>query len=263
MSSTKSMIGHPQGACGAAGLAATILGMRARQSAPDDQPRTTPTRSATSTTSRTSHVARTVDVALCNCIAFGSKKQRSWSFASRKGDVMPAISRDEFLSFLQNPTRDSYIRLADLMASSSDYDPYSNELASLEHLIETAQFAEIMKQVPEVMSRWVLNPRIHMIGSMAASRMGDETTAKMEGMIALGCLKGIEATGDGTRERPYVVTYTADEYDFMMLRDKEAKGQALVEEDGKPFDVMQFEDGSEMWFDISRPYAVLQRKKET
>ena len=28
MSSTKSMIGHPQGACGAAGIAATILGMR-------------------------------------------------------------------------------------------------------------------------------------------------------------------------------------------------------------------------------------------
>src|SRR6478609_8833788 len=28
MSSTKSMIGHPQGACGAAGLAATVLSMR-------------------------------------------------------------------------------------------------------------------------------------------------------------------------------------------------------------------------------------------
>src|SRR3954454_14349667 len=29
MSSTKSMIGRPQGACGAAGLAATVLGMQA------------------------------------------------------------------------------------------------------------------------------------------------------------------------------------------------------------------------------------------
>ena len=39
MSSTKSMIGHPQGACGAAGLAATVLGMREGVAAPDDQPR--------------------------------------------------------------------------------------------------------------------------------------------------------------------------------------------------------------------------------
>src|SRR5581483_4116801 len=34
MSSTKSLIGHPQGACGAAGLAATILGMRQRMMHP-------------------------------------------------------------------------------------------------------------------------------------------------------------------------------------------------------------------------------------
>jgi hypothetical protein len=176
---------------------------------------------------------------------------------------MPAISRDEFLSFLQNPTRDSYIRLADLMSASADYDPYSNELSSLEHLIETQQFSDVMRQVPEIMSRWVLNPRIHMIGSMAASRMGDETTAKMEGMLALGCLRGLASTGDGTRERPYVVTYTADEYDLMISQDKEAKGQMLVDEGDKPCDVMRFEDGSEMWFDISRPYSVLQRRKET
>ena len=176
---------------------------------------------------------------------------------------MPAILREDFLNFLQNPTRDSYIRLADQMANSPDYDPYSNELRALEHLIETQQFAEVMKQIPEVMARWVLNPRIHMIGSMAASRMGDETTAKMEGMIALGCLRGIEATGDGTREQPFVVCYTADEYDLMMSKDKEAKGQMLVDEGGKPYDVMRFEDGSEMWFDISRPYSVMQRRKET
>jgi 3-oxoacyl-[acyl-carrier-protein] synthase II len=72
MSSTKSMIGHPQGACGAAGLAATVLAMQSghvhptiNQNAPDpecdldyvpDQAR-----------------KAQVEMALCNCIAFGSK----------------------------------------------------------------------------------------------------------------------------------------------------------------------------------------------
>jgi 3-oxoacyl-[acyl-carrier-protein] synthase II len=72
MSSTKSMIGHPQGACGAAGIAATILSMR--------QGRLHPTINLINPDPECdldyiANVARErqVEVALCNCIAFGSK----------------------------------------------------------------------------------------------------------------------------------------------------------------------------------------------
>jgi 3-oxoacyl-[acyl-carrier-protein] synthase II len=72
MSATKSMIGHPQGACGAAGLAATILAMRDGMIHPTinlDQP------DPQCDLDYVPHRARSanVDVALCNCIAFGSK----------------------------------------------------------------------------------------------------------------------------------------------------------------------------------------------
>jgi 3-oxoacyl-[acyl-carrier-protein] synthase II len=72
MSSTKSMIGHPQGACGAAGLAATILGMQAGVLHPTinvDRP------DPNCDLDYLPHRARSAqpDVALCNCIAFGSK----------------------------------------------------------------------------------------------------------------------------------------------------------------------------------------------
>ena len=73
MSSTKSMIGHPQGACGAAGLAATVLLMRqglihptTNLSTPDPQC------DLDYVPGQTAREAR-VDAALCNCIAFGSK----------------------------------------------------------------------------------------------------------------------------------------------------------------------------------------------
>jgi 3-oxoacyl-[acyl-carrier-protein] synthase II len=71
-SSTKSMVGHPQGACGAAGLAATVLSMRAgavhptiNLEKPDPQ----------CDLDYVANESRRVDVrtALCNCIAFGSK----------------------------------------------------------------------------------------------------------------------------------------------------------------------------------------------
>jgi 3-oxoacyl-[acyl-carrier-protein] synthase II len=72
MSSTKSMLGHPQGACGAAGIAATILTMRQDQLHPTinlDAP------DPDCDLDYIPHKAREarVDVALCNCIAFGSK----------------------------------------------------------------------------------------------------------------------------------------------------------------------------------------------
>jgi 3-oxoacyl-[acyl-carrier-protein] synthase II len=72
MSSTKSMIGHPQGACGAAGIAATVLSMRMGEVHPTinlDRP------DPECDLDYVPNVSRRVgvDVALCNCIAFGSK----------------------------------------------------------------------------------------------------------------------------------------------------------------------------------------------
>ncbi|HEX4795655.1 MAG TPA: beta-ketoacyl-[acyl-carrier-protein] synthase family protein [Humisphaera sp.] len=72
MSATKSMIGHPQGASGAAGLAATILGMRENFIHPTinlDRPDPDCDLDYVPITAR----AAEVDLALCNCIAFGSK----------------------------------------------------------------------------------------------------------------------------------------------------------------------------------------------
>ncbi|HEX3356058.1 MAG TPA: beta-ketoacyl-[acyl-carrier-protein] synthase family protein [Tepidisphaeraceae bacterium] len=72
MSSTKSMIGHPQGACGAAGIAATVLMMRQKVLHPTinlDVPDPNCDLDYVPNESR----KKEVDVALCNCIAFGSK----------------------------------------------------------------------------------------------------------------------------------------------------------------------------------------------
>lgn len=72
MSATKSMIGHPQGACGAAGLAATVLAMRRGTLHPTinlDTPDPECDLDYIPNTARRQNVR----TALCNCIAFGSK----------------------------------------------------------------------------------------------------------------------------------------------------------------------------------------------
>jgi 3-oxoacyl-[acyl-carrier-protein] synthase II len=71
-SSTKSMIGHPQGACGAAGVAAACLALHRGVIHPTinlDNPDPACDLDYVPNSSRT----RDVQTALCNCIAFGSK----------------------------------------------------------------------------------------------------------------------------------------------------------------------------------------------
>lgn len=72
MSSTKSMIGHPQGACGAAGLAATILGMQRGMAHPTINLET-PDPACNLDYIKEGARNITMTTALCNCIAFGSK----------------------------------------------------------------------------------------------------------------------------------------------------------------------------------------------
>jgi 3-oxoacyl-[acyl-carrier-protein] synthase II len=72
MSALKSQIGHPQGACGAAGVAATIVAMRASQIPPtlnlED-----PDKDCDLDYVPQAGRKRPIEHAVCNCIAFGSK----------------------------------------------------------------------------------------------------------------------------------------------------------------------------------------------
>lgn len=72
MSALKSQIGHPQGACGAAGIAATIVAMQSGQIAPTinlDTPDPECDLDYVADVGR----KKVIDHAICNCIAFGSK----------------------------------------------------------------------------------------------------------------------------------------------------------------------------------------------
>jgi 3-oxoacyl-[acyl-carrier-protein] synthase II len=72
MSALKSQIGHPQGACGAAGVAATIVAMKSGQIAPTinlDTPDPDCDLDYVPDVGR----KKAVEHAVCNCIAFGSK----------------------------------------------------------------------------------------------------------------------------------------------------------------------------------------------
>ena len=72
MSALKSQIGHPQGACGAAGVAATIVAMRSGQIPPTINLETPDPECNLDYVPETGR-KHAIEHAICNCIAFGSK----------------------------------------------------------------------------------------------------------------------------------------------------------------------------------------------
>jgi 3-oxoacyl-[acyl-carrier-protein] synthase II len=71
-SSTKSMIGHPQGASGAAGVVATLMAMKNNYAPPTINLETPDPECDLDYVPNVGRATR-IDTALCNCIAFGSK----------------------------------------------------------------------------------------------------------------------------------------------------------------------------------------------
>jgi 3-oxoacyl-[acyl-carrier-protein] synthase II len=71
-SSTKSMIGHPQGASGAAGVVATLMAMKNNYAPPTINVEASDPECDLDYVPNTGRETR-IDTALCNCIAFGSK----------------------------------------------------------------------------------------------------------------------------------------------------------------------------------------------
>jgi len=71
-SATKSMIGHPQGACGSAGVAATLMAFRDRTLPPTINLDTPDPECDLDYIPEVARRAE-IDVAVCNTIAFGSK----------------------------------------------------------------------------------------------------------------------------------------------------------------------------------------------
>ena len=107
------------------------------------------------------------------------------------------------------------------------------------------------------MPNLLLSPRAHLCAAMIAESEGDEERRRMEGAVAYACVQGILSTGDGTKQRPYVVTRTSDEYDVLQFLGKELESQSLLEEEDRHYDQLRCKDGSEMWFDVTDPLGRL------
>lgn len=176
---------------------------------------------------------------------------------------LPGHWNEQFLRFLKAPDSESYLAVRAALVSSEHYDPYSDEMETIDEMLSSGKLAEAREMLLESMPNLFLSPRAHMTLSYIAENASDDEGAQMEGFIAATCAKAILATGDGSKENPYIVVRTSDEHDVVPLLGKQPRSQSLVRDGDRYLDVMRYNDGKEMYFDITDAFTTNSRRMRT
>jgi len=161
---------------------------------------------------------------------------------------------DELQALAESPTLDNYLRLRELLLESPDFSADMAELERLTRFCLAERGEEALRLADEMFPRWLLSSRFHYWAACAAEMTGDAEDAELERFLSTTCLEAILATGAGTRESPFVVTYPSDVRDVLLFRRLRIASQQLTEEaDGFRDRVLcqgpLGKGGREVWFD--------------
>lgn len=167
--------------------------------------------------------------------------------------------QEAFLAYIQQPTPENFLAVRSAVLARPDYAPYGDGLRHLRDAYEAGEFAHMKDLFGQHLSSLLLSGEAHFIVALAHEKLGDADAGQMEKYLAFVCVKGILGTGDGSQERPYLVTSTADEYDVLNALSKRPTMQSLHHEPDRVLD-RQTVDGGEIWFDVTAPFATLEKQ---
>ena len=156
--------------------------------------------------------------------------------------------------FLSNPTKENFSSLQKEIFEDPNYNPYSSDVNKIQDFYDDD---ELEKAVEYESINTLLSPRAHLFKSYALREMNMHERAQSEKAFALKILKGISLTGDGTEEKPYIVTRISDERDMLDYFEEEYQGQGLISHEDRTLDLMICQSGRKIYFDITRPFLRL------
>jgi hypothetical protein len=168
---------------------------------------------------------------------------------------MADLVQDLFIRYLTERNPADFLALRNAQAASPAYEPYNDRLSDVMSLLGEGKFVESRDILREGMLNVLLTPSAHLLLAYALSNLGDAEGEKMEGAAGYILLDGILSTGDGSRERPYLVSRIRDEYDVLQELDKPFQGQSLIHNGDRSFDVINGGEGTQLWFDITMMFG--------
>ena len=158
---------------------------------------------------------------------------------------------DSFASLLKTPTAQRYKRARLLLLTTASLTDFSLALAQLEALLAANEFTLAQEQVRNLKSAGLLSLKWHRLAGMLALQLGDTNRAQLHKFTFEALRSAILATGQGTRKRPYFITYSSDAHELLLAGGASVQSQSLVEEREHRYDVHLCANEREYWFDIT------------
>jgi hypothetical protein len=171
--------------------------------------------------------------------------------------VSHAMER-QLTAFVEQPSKATYLAARDAVLRESPLPIVAADLADLDRLLDQEEYEAVLDRIDALPISKVLAPHVHYLAAEAAEALRDARAVELERSLFVLTLQGLLATGDGTRDNPYLVCHATDEYDVLAALGREPAGQALEERGGNLFDVLTCDDGREVWFDVT---AILVRPR--
>ena len=162
----------------------------------------------------------------------------------------PDNNRKVFEAYLVCPSLQKYLVAVETLQGSSCYSPYSSELCEVNRLIESNNLDCAHQFLLKNSCNLILSPIFHMTMAFFFNRQRQVKKMKYSYLIATNCIKGILSSGDGTKEKPYLITRVSDEHDVLNYLGKTLTLQSLVKVEDKAYDRLQCVDKTVLWFEL-------------
>jgi hypothetical protein len=163
----------------------------------------------------------------------------------------------EFMTFLREPTRENFLRIRALVVAHPAYQPYADDLAEAEKMLEAGEWLAFLEAGSKFVPNHLLTPRFHLMRSYAFTQLVEPEGTEIETVMYVSCIEGIQSTGDGSEQSPWLVMRTSDEYDLLQHMGLKLVKQSLHHAGDRTLDRMECDDGSAYWFDITDAFRKL------
>jgi Domain of unknown function (DUF4919) len=172
---------------------------------------------------------------------------------SQKRDNM----QEMFFKLLEEQSSDKFLEIRKKISESEGYSPYSTELNDIRQCLMKKAYQRAINAYHSTFPNLLLSPIVHAMLSNAYQALKNDKMANLEKQVASLLVSFIMGTGNGTKERPYLVLRISDEYDVLTALGKERGRQELIIDQGHFLDLQKCSDETEIYFDITIPYTTL------
>ena len=155
-------------------------------------------------------------------------------------------------AYIENPVLEEFLKLRAGVLFEPEFNPEADDLAPVEELVAGGKFAEVIERIrTAIWPNYMLSPGAHVQLGFSLQKEGREREANVERGIAALLLRGIELTGDGSENSPFLVTRTSDEYDYLFAKQLQFASYTEIEKDGRQLDCILVRDKGPLFFDVT------------